>query len=767
MIRLFEHNQKAYESAVVMLLETGKAAIVHPTGTGKSFIGFKLCEDYPDKTVCWLSPSEYIFKTQLENLKAASDGYEPENTVFFTYAKLMNLTEDELSEIQPDFIILDEFHRCGAEFWGQGVQNLLNCYPGVPILGLSATAVRYLDNQRDMSDELFDGNVASEMTLGEAIVRGILHPPKYVLSVFSYQKDLERYQKRVQNAQSRIVRDAAERYLEALRRALDKADGLDVIFDKHITDRRGKYIVFCANKEHMDEMQTYASEWFSKVDNNPRMYSVYTEDPEASKSFQAFKADDDNSHLRLLYCIDALNEGIHVDDVSGVILLRPTISPIIYKQQIGRALAAGGSRTPVIFDIINNIENLYSIGSLEEEMNAAITYYRYLGDGREVVNDRFTVLDEIKDCRALFEQLNDTLTASWDMMYGLAKAYYETHGDLEVPSRYRTEGGYALGTWITAQRRVRIGEAQGVLTDERIQKLDQIGMRWESAVTLLWNKYYEACREYYGQHGNLKMPARYVAPDGTNLGIWLAHIRTIRKNGSKSDYLTPERMQMLDELGMVWDVPNYAWERNYGAALAYYRIHGDINVPATYEFNGIKLGRWIRSLRQAYAGRPGFAALTEEQISRMNELGMKWHIKQTHSWESGYRQAKEYAAANGHLAAPLKYVTSDGFQLGKWLARQRTERNNGKLADERIKLLEEIGMTWRKSHAHPWEQCYAIAEAYYREHGDLRIPPGYTVDGIWMRSWLTSQRQKYRNTNPAVALSVDQIGRLEAIGMEW
>ena len=57
-IDLFEHNEKAYISAVSMLSETGKAAIIHPTGTGKSFIGFKLCEDNPDKVVCWLSPSE-------------------------------------------------------------------------------------------------------------------------------------------------------------------------------------------------------------------------------------------------------------------------------------------------------------------------------------------------------------------------------------------------------------------------------------------------------------------------------------------------------------------------------------------------------------------------------------------------------------------------------------------------------------------------------------------------------------------------------------
>ena len=68
-IRLLEHNQTAYEAALSMLSETGKAAVVHPTRTGKSYIGFRLCEQFPDKNVCRLSPSEYIFKTQLENLR--------------------------------------------------------------------------------------------------------------------------------------------------------------------------------------------------------------------------------------------------------------------------------------------------------------------------------------------------------------------------------------------------------------------------------------------------------------------------------------------------------------------------------------------------------------------------------------------------------------------------------------------------------------------------------------------------------------------------
>ncbi|MCC8101387.1 MAG: hypothetical protein LIP11_03725, partial [Clostridiales bacterium] len=76
-VKVYEHNRAAYEAAVDMMEQTGKAAIVHPTGTGKSFIGFRLCADHPGLKILWLSPSEYIFKTQLENLKAATGGDLP------------------------------------------------------------------------------------------------------------------------------------------------------------------------------------------------------------------------------------------------------------------------------------------------------------------------------------------------------------------------------------------------------------------------------------------------------------------------------------------------------------------------------------------------------------------------------------------------------------------------------------------------------------------------------------------------------------------
>ena len=263
-MQLFEHNQTAYNAAAAMLAETGKAAVIHPTGTGKSFIGFKLCEEHPDCNILWLSPSEYIFRTQLENW-AAAGGVAFENVTFLTYAKLMLLTEAELAELKPDIEIYDEYHRAGAQCWSAGISRLRTLYPDVPMLGLSATNIRYLDNQRDMAEELFDNNIASEMTLGEAIVRGILNPPKYILSIYSYQKDLEKYEKRVQSAKSKAVRDQANAYLEALRRALENADGLDVIFGRHMTDRHGKYIVFTPNYESMQEYISMASITILKV----------------------------------------------------------------------------------------------------------------------------------------------------------------------------------------------------------------------------------------------------------------------------------------------------------------------------------------------------------------------------------------------------------------------------------------------------------------------------------------------------------------------
>ena len=425
-LRLFEHNEKAYHAAVRMMNQYGKAAIVHPTGTGKSYIAFKLIEDNPEKVVIWLSPSEYIFKTQLESLKRNDPDFPLADVHFYTYAKLVCCTQAQLDEIaaqKPAYIILDEFHRAGAECWGESTVALLKLCPDAKLLGLTATNIRYLDNNRDMAEELFDSRVASDMTLGEAVVRGILPAPKYVTTVYQYQKTLAKYQVRVDNLRTPGIQDVNQKYLDALRRALEQADGLDKVFAHHITNKSGKYIVFCANKEHMDEMVSHVPEWFAGVNPDVAVYEAYSDDPNTDKAFADFKTDTSN-RLKLLFCIDMLNEGVHVEGISGVILFRPTISPIIYKQQIGRTLTAGDNTTPLILDVVNNFEGLTSISGLQSEMQEAVHRLYANGEGDKIVTERFEVIEQVHDCRVLFERLQASLSSSWDHYFSEASIYY-------------------------------------------------------------------------------------------------------------------------------------------------------------------------------------------------------------------------------------------------------------------------------------------------------------------------------------------------------
>lgn len=101
-IHLYKHNEDAYRAVETMLEEKQMAAVIHPTGTGKSMIAFKLVEQHPHKHFLWLSPSEYIYKTQLENIDTQFSNIE-----YMSYSRLMK-HEDSIDTLRPDYIILDE-----------------------------------------------------------------------------------------------------------------------------------------------------------------------------------------------------------------------------------------------------------------------------------------------------------------------------------------------------------------------------------------------------------------------------------------------------------------------------------------------------------------------------------------------------------------------------------------------------------------------------------------------------------------------------------
>lgn len=138
---------------------------------------------------------------------------------------------------------------------------------------------------------------------------------------------------------------------------------------------------------------------------------------------------------------------------------------------------------------MSSFENLYSIGTIQAEWEQAANHCQIFGGERQLVRERFQIIDEVRESRRLFEALNETLSAPWEVMFAWEREYFKAHGDLNVPKRlFKTGEGYSLGAWVATQRRVWMGQQYGNLTPERIEKLDSIGMIWGNRRESAWNR---------------------------------------------------------------------------------------------------------------------------------------------------------------------------------------------------------------------------------------------------------------------------------------
>src|ERR1700722_13091512 len=163
---LFPHNQEAYDSAVRLFKNENRVCIIRPTGTGKSLIIAEFINRHPVARHLLLAPGAHIFNEIQKYVTKV-------RVSFSTYIGV----KTNLSLLEPhyfDFIYLDEFHRLGADVWGNNVNRLLQRNPRAKVLGTSATPIRYLDDNRNMATEIFEDNIATQMSLTTAIATGIL-----------------------------------------------------------------------------------------------------------------------------------------------------------------------------------------------------------------------------------------------------------------------------------------------------------------------------------------------------------------------------------------------------------------------------------------------------------------------------------------------------------------------------------------------------------------------------------------------------------------
>ena len=421
-IELYKHNKDAYEKIEKRFEQEDKVAIVHATGTGKSFISLKWLYENRNKRCLFLAPTYEIIDQLEQHIKSQGLSVSDfPNLKCSIYPNFSRLSTDEINNLHFDNIVLDEFHRCGAQEWGRSINTLLNNNPNAKVLGITATPIRYLDDNRNMAEELFHGNIASEISLTDAISSGILPMPTYISAVYSFKEDIDRIQAKINRFENPEYKEVFQKKLDEARRMLENAKGLPEIFEKHIPNKSGKYIVFCRDYEHMQKMIAESKQWFSKVNPNVDIYSVYSEQGrENNKQNVSSFESSTNDHIKLLFSIEMLNEGVHVEDVDGVIMLRPTISPIIYLQQLGRALSVGHNAHPIVFDIVNNINCHKSIYEVYEKVKKKVLSNHNgntQNDNDEIDLEEFKIIDELKQFSDFLDMLDsslsrDTLTKS-------------------------------------------------------------------------------------------------------------------------------------------------------------------------------------------------------------------------------------------------------------------------------------------------------------------------------------------------------------------
>ena len=790
---LYEHNIRSYEKVKQQFEKDNIAAIVHATGTGKSFNALQLALDNKDKKIIYVVPYGSIIeheKELIEQNENVSLEQDFPNLEFKTYQSFVNMSDDEIIDLDVDLLILDEFHHIGAPIWGQRINTLIDAHEDLQIFGMTAYTVRDRGTsyERDMvnpeNDELFSNKVVSNYDLCDAMIEEVLPKPNYKSGYVFLEETCEYLENKINslNSNSKDYKELAP-LLKDLKKRAHEAPGLSDIFKTNIKPD-GKYIYFCPlNPENgvndMDSIMSEARNWIHEMGLTEDDYEFYmtTSDMgndgkrnrEAFYSDKDLKQNDTSNKLRIMFAINQYNEGVHVPGLDGVIMGRSTQSDIIFFEQLGRALSAGKDNTkeyeelmkkdkeelieecnkrelsyndsmtkeelveillaPVIIDLSNNIG---FIKELETNLKDRIKEYMSSGNNEKrnvhLKNASFNIDMINEDLFRILEYVQERVTMTWMDKYELAKAYYDHYGDLEISANFKTKNGYeydengvALGKWINTQRQAFKGNSGYKISKEQIELLKEIGMRFET------------------------------------------------------NYKEEE------------------WNKKYELAKAYYEHYGNLEIPQSfktkngyeYDENGVALGKWINTQRQAFKGNSGYK-ISKEQIELLKEIGMRFETNyKEEEWNKKYELAKAYYEHYGNLEIPQSFKTKNGYEydengvaLGKWINTQRQafKGNSGyKISKEQIELLKEIGMRFETNYKEEeWNKKYELAKAYYEHYGNLEIPQsfktknGYEYDenGVALGKWINTQRQAFKG-NSGYKISKEQIELLKEIGMRF
>lgn len=734
-------NEAAFQKAVQSLETLNRAAVFHPTGTGKSCIAWKVVEAHPQTTFFWLVAGAQRLALRQAELTRYNGGTLPGNVRFCDCEKLAAATPEQwvrLGEQKPGCIVLDCYHELSAVCWAQSVQKLLRMCPQAKVLGLG------VPNGAPVcaaAQELFADCIVSHMTVAEAMAAGTMPVPSaYAALLWPQEEELATLRARIKNLCMPKGDTSLRVQYEELSWSLRQVENLTVLLPRLLSDTSGHYLVLFESAAYQEKLGTELEQLLRTVDPAVRFYAADHACFADSAAVETFLSDTAPGP-KVLLCVNAPGVQQPLEGLAGVILVRQSSLMSTFKQMLCRALVAAGSRSVPVFDLVAQFEGLGNGRTLQRDCTEAMTRAGSKTPG-------FRQERPMQQTYRLYGKLRREMEARWEVLCQAAADAAAKEGTLELPRSYTIHSGVPVGKWLELQRQVQAGQRPGRLTAEQAAKLEKLGIRWNHRLEAAWEKGFASAQKYRTEHGDLLVPVRYRDKNDFALGEWIVYNRQRYLGGN----LTQNRIERLEAIGMVWSTSNDLWEQNYAAATQYYLEHGDLEVPIKYETpSGFGLGVRLGAQRAAHKA----GELPQEQVERLDALGMDWTNRNDRKWMSLYDVAAAYYHEHGNLNVPSEYVTPDGVLLGKWVARQRyaylnPDRSSARVTPERKDLLDKLGMVWEKYD--PWQERYDLALAYKTEHGDLEIPSVYkTADGVWLGSWVSRQRQALNSGSSALS----------------
>lgn len=734
-------NEAAFQKAVQSLETLNRAAVFHPTGTGKSCIAWKVVEAHPQTTFFWLVAGAQRLALRQAELTRYNGGTLPGNVRFCDCEKLAAATPEQwvrLGEQKPGCVVLDCYHELSAVCWAQSVQKLLRMCPQAKVLGLG------VPNGAPVcaaAQELFADCIVSHMTVAEAMAAGTMPVPSaYAALLWPQEEELATLRARIKNLCMPKGDTSLRVQYEELSWSLRQVENLTVLLPRLLSDTSGHYLVLFESAAYQEKLGAELEQLLRTVDSAVRFYAADHACFADSAAVETFLSDTAPGP-KVLLCVNAPGVQQPLEGLAGVILVRQSSLMSTFKQMLCRALVAAGSRSVPVFDLVAQFEGLGNGRTLQRDCTEAMTRAGSKTPG-------FRQERPMQQTYRLYGKLRREMEARWEVLCQAAADAAAKEGTLELPRSYTIHSGVPVGKWLELQRQVQAGQRPGRLTAEQAAKLEKLGIRWNHRLEAAWEKGFASAQKYRTEHGDLLVPVRYRDKNDFALGEWIVYNRQRYLGGN----LTQNRIERLEAIGMVWSTSNDLWEQNYAAATQYYLEHGDLEVPIKYETpSGFGLGVWLGAQRAAHKA----GELPQEQVERLDALGMDWTNRNDRKWMSLYDVAAAYYHEHGSLNVPSEYVTPDGVLLGKWVARQRyaylnPDRSSARVTPERKALLDKLGMVWEKYD--PWQERYDLALAYKTAHGDLEIPSVYkTADGVWLGSWVNRQRQTLNSGSSALS----------------